>query len=546
MADNYKEQLTQIFSGANISEQQIDEVINIVLEQQGSVGPELLLEEMINLLVVSGDSTLANNHDNNEEGAVGITVNDNGVGNLPNTDASRDKDPIDVWEHLKQMLPNADPNYLRNQARVLVNRPPGELAQFIENAIEKNDYPTMQDYLMTQELLEEFDLYIAKFNVTAYLKEVATPLETYLDPKRKALLSDESDPDDIEFALNFLQNHFLYQRRKEIEKVFLHFDRNLLKTCNKLKTWPKAFRHPRQAGKWKECKNTELLKEISFFKHEKAIRQFIKQKDEKYKHALEEARRHGLLQTCACCYDDELIPEECHFCKKGCTFCKNCVKTGAEYVIGREETRFPCLAECSSEFDYSTLQMVLDSKTLEGVWHRKQIEEITNADIDGLETCPFCYYRMIPNEGDKVFKCQNVDCMVESCRQCRHKSHIPLRCNEIEFDEDVRMRTFIENKMTESLLRHCWKCSKQFYKDSGCNKMTCHCGAKMCYICGAAINDYSHFGAGGCPLWTENLQELHLNRVMEGARAAKDELGITVDPDLLKFDPTRNVERDVI
>ena len=46
------------------------------------------------------------------------------------------------------MLPNADPNYLRNQARVLVNRPPGELAQFIENAIEKNDYPTMQDYLM--------------------------------------------------------------------------------------------------------------------------------------------------------------------------------------------------------------------------------------------------------------------------------------------------------------------------------------------------------------------------------------------------------------
>ena len=85
MADNYKEQLTQIFSGANISEQQIDEVINIVLEQQGSVGPELLLEEMINLLVVSGDSTLANNHDNNEEGAVGITVNDNGVGNLPNS-----------------------------------------------------------------------------------------------------------------------------------------------------------------------------------------------------------------------------------------------------------------------------------------------------------------------------------------------------------------------------------------------------------------------------------------------------------------------------
>lgn len=73
--------------------------------------------------------------------------------------------------------------------------------------------------------------------------------------------------------------------------------------------------------------------------------------------ALEEARLGGLLQTCGCCYDDQLIPEECYFCDKGCIFCKECVKTGAEHVMGKAETVFPCLAQCDSFFNYSTLQV---------------------------------------------------------------------------------------------------------------------------------------------------------------------------------------------
>jgi hypothetical protein len=37
---------------------------------------------------------------------------------------------------------------------------------------------------------------------------------------------------------------------------------------------------------------------------------------------------------------------------------------------------------------------------------------------------------------------------------CKEPSHVPLRCDEIEKDEDVRARTFVENKMTEALLRY--------------------------------------------------------------------------------------------
>lgn len=98
--------------------------------------------------------------------------------------------------------------------------------------------------------------------------------------------------------------------------------------------------------------------------------------------------------------------------------------------------------------------MVLDSVTFAKLAQKKQMEEIKSANIDGLESCPFCEFATIPNPDDKIFHCLNQDCLKESCRKCRHESHIPLRCEEIEYDEDVKMRTYIENKMTTALLRY--------------------------------------------------------------------------------------------
>lgn len=97
--------------------------------------------------------------------------------------------------------------------------------------------------------------------------------------------------------------------------------------------------------------------------------------------------------------------------------------------------------------------MVLQQKIFEKLVQKIASEEIKRANLDGLETCPFCDFAMIVPENEKIFKCINQDCLIESCRECRHKSHIPLRCSEIEYDEDVRRRTYIENKMTEALTR---------------------------------------------------------------------------------------------
>lgn len=62
-------------------------------------------------------------------------------------------DPITIWEQLKIALPNADPSYLRRQADRLVHLKQQDMDDFVQNAIEKQEYPTMQDYLKYTNLL---------------------------------------------------------------------------------------------------------------------------------------------------------------------------------------------------------------------------------------------------------------------------------------------------------------------------------------------------------------------------------------------------------
>ena len=64
--------------------------------------------------------------------------------------------------------------------------------------------------------------------------------------------------------------------------------------------------------------------------------------------------------------------------------------------------------------------------------------------------------------------------------------------------------------LTDVFLRQCSACGRRFYKEEGCNSMTCVCGRRMCYVCrGRIYAGASHFCrcAGrccdGCHLYTD-------------------------------------------
>ena len=183
---------------------------------------------------------------------------------------------------------------------------------------------------------------------------------------------------------------------------------------------------------------------------------------------------------------------------------------------------------------------------------RRQAEEVGAAGMEDLVTCPFCPYQTImENPDDRVLACRNPECGRESCRLCKEPNHVPLRCDEVEKKDEEEARKKIEEQLSEAMIRECWKCRSKYFKEEGCNKMTCPkpgCGAKMCYLCKQPVKDYTHFyGQGGaptptktCPLWTDN-KRLHEQEVANAAAKAKEELAAQ-NPNLkLKHDPTKDI-----
>lgn len=91
----------------------------------------------------------------------------------------------------------------------------------------------------------------------------------------------------------------------------------------------------------------------------------------------------------------------------------------------------------------------------------------------------------------------------------------------------------IADIMSESTIRRCYKCSATFHKGSGCNKIDCLCGAKMCYICRQPVEGYAHFyniglaptGTRTCPIWSSDKEVEQLDLAL-----AAQKLNLIPDP----------------
>lgn len=133
------------------------------------------------------------------------------------------------------------------------------------------------------------------------------------------------------------------------------------------------------------------------------------------------------------------------------------------------------------------------------------------------------------------FVCLDPSCGRTSCLSCGKAWADIHVCHESAL---VALRTQVEQAMSMAIKRVCPRCNTSFVKTAGCNKLTCPCGYKMCYVCRKDIGDDSggvdvgyrhfcdHFRPEGdprpcdqcsrCNLWeSENTEEV--------LRAAKDE-----------------------
>ncbi|KAI1342398.1 hypothetical protein F5Y15DRAFT_303046 [Xylariaceae sp. FL0016] len=92
------------------------------------------------------------------------------------------------------------------------------------------------------------------------------------------------------------------------------------------------------------------------------------------------------------------------------------------------------------------------------------------------------------------FVCQDPACRRSSCISCS-KAWVDVHvCHESSL---VALRTQVEQAMSMAIKRVCPRCNTSFVKTAGCNKLTCPCGYKMCYVCrkdiGQPNEGYQHF-----------------------------------------------------
>ncbi|XP_071557299.1 uncharacterized protein [Temnothorax nylanderi] len=407
-------------------------------------------------------------------------------------------DMNEQYADLLTIFPDADPVYLRKIAEELYGDHE-RIKEFVQTKIENPDYPTRTQYLAKKKITEQQKQYTTDFKVQQFLEIFPNPFSYFENDKRNCHFNPH--------AIDFLKYYFSKLRVNTLVKAYSRYTNNLSLTAKALEALNPDMKTKRQSNKMVLTEDIPFLQECAFIQHKAELRKYLDEMKAKEEQEFNELKVKGQLFECQCCYDNECMPSKCSTCEEGHIFCNSCIVRSTDVVLGDGNTRVDCLLKCGCEFPISVLQRVLPPTKFSILLCKRQEAEVIAAGVEGLVSCPFCHFASIPPPEDKIFKCLNPECMKESCRLCKELNHIPLKCNEKKTES---ARLFLEEKMTEALVRKCYRCSRMFFKEEGCNKMTCICGAQMCYICDKPVIDYKHFQGQGaersnlCPLWSDD------------------------------------------
>lgn len=390
------------------------------------------------------------------------------------------------FKYLSGIFPNADSDYLKSVVTRI--RDEKALEEFIRTQMENPSYLTKQEKLKRKNIAQ----YTTNFSVTNFLQLFPDPVSVFENKARKCTYNPE--------AFEFLKFQFKQFEKTTITMVYNQHNYNLTYTVLHLQTMvPDKKTEHESSWKKNQSENINLLQEIAYLQHRTQIMEKLDRLKKKDAEELTILKARNEYLVCQCCFA-ECIPSKCSTCDDGHIACNSCIQQITEVQLGQGCTRIVCF-DCESEYRLTTLQKALKPRLFDFVASKKQEAQVIAAGLDGLVTCPFCPFASIPPEDDKVFKCLNPECMKESCKYCKQLNHVPLKCYEKESD---RARLMLEEKMTEALVRKCYRCSRPYFKQNGCNKITCPCGAFMCYLCDIPLSrNYDHFNNGGCPLYTD-------------------------------------------
>ncbi|KAK2949534.1 putative E3 ubiquitin-protein ligase RNF216 [Blattamonas nauphoetae] len=206
----------------------------------------------------------------------------------------------------------------------------------------------------------------------------------------------------------------------------------------------------------------------------------------------------GAFFDCPICYESYPM-EQVLQCSEGCLICRACLRDHLITGLNSQKLNFSCVTdtECPGVYVESIVNQVLDPDEQRRMTNL-DFDRTVKESIENKVECPFCdYFEIIEADiaAHPEFHCKNPRCSKVSCRKCGKEAHYPALCAEDESAHD-NFRKVVESAMTNARIRSCHRCRKPLIKIDGCNRITCTCGAFMCYACGQALDDknpYQHF-----------------------------------------------------
>ncbi|EOA25749.1 hypothetical protein CARUB_v10019111mg [Capsella rubella] len=210
--------------------------------------------------------------------------------------------------------------------------------------------------------------------------------------------------------------------------------------------------------------------------------------------------------TCTICLDDNIDTNQM-FCVEKCRheFCSKCVERHIEVRL-LEGSVIRCPAyRCKSKLTWRSCAHLLTPK-LKKMWQERIKED--KIPIKNRVYCPnprcsalmsnelsksakIWRYLSISTKEARVRR-QCFECGQLLCIKCKVPWHSDLSCNDYKrlgpnpTEDDIKLKA-LANKQ---LWRQCGNCQEMIERSEGCIKVTCRCGHKFCYQCGAK--------AGGC------------------------------------------------
>ncbi|CAG9324521.1 unnamed protein product [Blepharisma stoltei] len=174
-------------------------------------------------------------------------------------------------------------------------------------------------------------------------------------------------------------------------------------------------------------------------------------------------------------------------------FCRSCIEQYITIKIDSNELREDQLA-CPLCNNPITVNEVFGAVPYNKYMLYINIKDRT-AIVDGhpVKQCPYCEILISIPANLKKIVCPNPHCKKTYCPQCNKNYHPGKSCQEM-------------NKVEEEIpgIAKCPKCGEGYFKDDGCNFMTCRRTCQnftcFCFLCGKKLSrsqHYSHFQKGG-------------------------------------------------